>query len=567
MGIFVFSWPKSAKRDIPLILIVTAIAVMPMMVFGYHWGHDLRIHLQSWTEAGTQFQQGIFFPRWAAAANYGFGEPRFIFYPPASWTLGGILGLLLPWRAVPAVYVWIVMILAALAMRRLAADWLSPRAALLAGLLYALNPYLLLTAYTRCAFAELLASAVFPFLLWSILRMEREPRKSLMVVAVSFAAIWLTNLPAGVIATYSLACLLIVLSIRHRSVRPLLYGSAGALAGIAVAAFSLVPAFWERKWVDIDAVLNPNHVPAVNFLFAHNSMRAMYAFNHLLSPLAVFLILASIAATIASRRLRSGAPDVWWSLAILCGASALLMFRVSTPLWRILPELRFAQFPWRWLFPLSAAAAVITAYAVSESRRKRIVLPALALTLFLVDAGITYTKRWYPHLPDEIAHNIRTGQGYIGLEEYTPLTSRGEFLPANAPLVESVELSSSEPGGARPPIQIEVWSAEKKVINADLRQATAVNLKLLAYPAWQASVNGKSVPLRANARTGQIMISLPAGTSHTEVIFARTADRTAGMAISMVSGAALITVWQFFASNRKRTKDSSELEPAHAQAA
>src|SRR5258707_762337 len=61
---------------------------------------------------------------------------------------------------------WLTMIFAALTMRKLAEDWLPARAALMAGLVYALNPYLMVTAYTRCAYAELLASAIFPLLLW-----------------------------------------------------------------------------------------------------------------------------------------------------------------------------------------------------------------------------------------------------------------------------------------------------------------------------------------------------------------------------------------------------------------
>jgi hypothetical protein len=45
----------SWQRQFALILLITAIPVMPMLVVGYHWGHDLDIHLQSWMDAAAQF--------------------------------------------------------------------------------------------------------------------------------------------------------------------------------------------------------------------------------------------------------------------------------------------------------------------------------------------------------------------------------------------------------------------------------------------------------------------------------------------------------------------------------
>ena len=551
----------SRTRQFALIAATTGAAVTPMLLFGYHRGHDLEIHLQSWMEASSQFRHGILYPRWASGANYGFGEPRFIFYPPASWMLGGVLGLVLPWRIVPAVYVWLTMIFAALAMRKLIAEWLPPRAALLAGLAYALNPYFVVTAYTRCAYAELLASAIFPLLLWGALRIEFEPRKSIAIVAVSLAAIWLTNLPAGVIASYSLACVLLVLSLAHRSISPLLYGAAATLAGIGIAAFSLLPAAWEQKWVNIRAITTADLSTANNFLFSAFGLPNTHEFNRRISPLAVLVILTAITSAIAARRTRGRLPTVWWSLTVLCALSAFLMFRVSSPLWRILPELRFLQFPWRWMFPLCAAAVLLLAFAVCESKRRQILWPGIALIILVLDVGIMHTKEWFPHVTGKIADKFQSGGGYAGLPEYSPVDKR-QPLPADAPLISPADPAADSNG-----VHVEAWTPEKKVIVADLSRPTAINLKLLAYPGWQASVNGKPVVLQKNPQTGQLMLLLPAGSSRTEITFGQTWDRAAGILVSAVSCAILLVFSEVFATRRRRSVESRTVDVAPAEAA
>jgi uncharacterized membrane protein len=560
---FALSLNRAAWRDFALILLVAALPVAPMVLLGYHQAHDLQTHVQSWMDASAQMRHGIVFPRWASEANYGFGEPRFIFYPPLSWMLGGVLGLLLPWRIVPAVFVWLTLILAAVSMRTLARDWLPRREALFTGLIYALNPYLLVSAFTRCAFGELLASAVFPLLLFGALRLERDARKAFAVVAFVFAAIWLANLPAGVIAGYSLACVLLVLAIVRSSWRPFVTGSAAALTGLGLAAFSLLPAAMERNWVNIAAIFDPSERPDTNFLFAHNPVRVRALFNHRLSLLAVAVILIGIVAALFAQRLRGRAPRLWWPLTILCATSTFLMLRWSLPLWQILPELRFVQFPWRWMFPLCTSAILLLALAISASKRSRVLWLSVAFLAGAVATGIAYTKQWYPHVVDQMAANFQSGRGYAGLPEYTPVANNTLSMPKDAPFVAPAGWRFEPTNIRGTTIYIENWSAERKEICADLPGPTTLDLKLLAYPGWSVTVNGKPVELRADSQTGQVQVSLPAGMSRTELRFERTLDRSVGVGISLIT-AALWAVSEILLRRRKARTESPQLELAKA---
>jgi len=149
------------------VIAAASIVISPFVFLGNPAGHDVVFHLSSWMEAERQWHEGILYPRWAAGANYGLGEPRFIFYPPMSWMLGAALGWLLPWKMVPGAFDWLALVVAGASMFRLARQYMSPWDATLAAVLYAANPYYLLVVHQRCAVAELLASAFFPLVILS----------------------------------------------------------------------------------------------------------------------------------------------------------------------------------------------------------------------------------------------------------------------------------------------------------------------------------------------------------------------------------------------------------------
>src|SRR5207253_3017731 len=158
-------------------------------------------------------------------------------------------------------------------------------------------------------------------------------------LAIAFAGIWLANAPAGVIATYSLALLIVIGCVLRRSVAPLLRGGVAMIAGFGLATFYILPAAWEQRWVQIALAAADAYNPERNFLFARANDPDFISFNWRVSTLAVGVIVFTVIAIGLGASRRRMTRGTWWMLLALAGAATFLMLPPSAQLWRYLPEL------------------------------------------------------------------------------------------------------------------------------------------------------------------------------------------------------------------------------------
>ncbi|MGB8888121.1 MAG: hypothetical protein WCC87_15420 [Candidatus Korobacteraceae bacterium] len=540
---------SSLKAATLFALILAALAVVaPFSVRGIACGHDLSFHLNGWMEVAQQWREGVVYPRWAAYANYGSGEPRFLFYPPLSWITGGALGSFIPWLFVPVAFDCCAIFLAGLAMHWLARDWFEEPDATLVAVAYAVNPYMLLTVYVRSAFAEMLAASLLPLIILWIVR-ERRAREMFVPLAITIAAAWLTNVPAAIMLSYTVVLLLVVMTIFRRNSRVFLYG-AGALAlGIALAAFYIVPVLYEKNWITLGQVLSAGVRPGENFLFTRTGEIQHDRFLRQLSWLATGELMVTLLAIVAARSWGKRNPKLWWSLLSLAAMSLLLMLPVTALAYRLMPDLRFVQFPWRWLLVMAAAYAVFVVAAVPGFRGKSW-LYAILFAGLIAGCNLALQARCGPaDTPFMISNVYRTGYGYMGTDEYVPAGGDNYEIKPDFPQFRlRGEDGNAVPLGAHGVASR--WSSYRKQLAVESPQPVQVVLRLMNYPAWRATVNGRQIMPQSDDPTGRMVIALPAGHSDVDVRFVHTADRWLGDGISV---AALIFLCGFWYVGPRRT--------------
>ena len=604
------------------------LVTLPLFRHGPSCGHDFDFHLQSWLAASANWHGGLegrkslaswvtrLYPAWVPAANYGAGEPRFVFYPPLSWMLGSLIGSVLPWPWVPQVFTALALAGCGASFTLLARQWVGPLIAAGASCVYLAGPYLLFVAYERTAYGELLGAVAMPLVLRYSLSngLDRELRKQprsqprnrppMLPLSLTIAFLWLANAPAAVMGCYLLVVCALGVTVWTRELAPLARALLALTLGTGAAGVYVVPAWYEQRWVEIARVTGPVMRVEDSFLFMHTGEPFHDQVLHTASWISLLVLgTGLVCAGICWLALHSGRPTEAVDpgttsrtasrtrlLLFLAGAMLLLLLLllpVSEPAWRWAPELRFLQFPWRWLLVGSvlvtlsgalAADSLLRRNAPAFRRRPRAIYAGgLAATLCMGAwaAGQSAQHRFSQFCDEEdnvqaqrsllgpsaaskqgAARQDAAIAGFEGTDEYTPAgADNGEIqqgLPAVRilrgvdndegddssspnPLWQRSEQSSSCQGRA----EIQTWSAQEKRLTVLLRTPCFAVLRLVDYPAWRIVANGKIVAERPHREDGLLTLPVAAGTTKIELHYQATPDVWAGRALSLAAFSAL----------------------------
>ncbi len=420
-------------------LLLTCFAIAPLLRPGYFWAaHDARHDVYFILQYNITWNEGALFPRWSPDWTFGYGYPFFNIYAPGATFLGALLYRTLHLtleNAVKATFI-LTLLISAGSMWLFVRDWLGERAALAAAVAYVYVPYHLVDVYVRAAMAESLALALLPLSLWAVRRAVFRPSAwAIALVGLSYAAIHLSSNLVALLFTPVLAFYLLFLACRRASIAPkpdlfsraslhlcvryLWAPVAGLALGVALAAFFILPALLESRFVNREQWYGGYYDFHDHFVYFAQLFDPRWGFgisapgpNDPLSyQLGLALVtLAGMAAWAAWRRSSEKRAEIGFWLVILLG-SVWLTTGASAFAWDHIPGVAMAQFPWRYL-SLAALALAILAPAVLSSEEG--------------DGG----------------SEVKGAKDYL-----TPLLLAGLIILASAPYLR-VEITDPPPGGA-----------------------------------------------------------------------------------------------------------------------
>ncbi len=217
----------------------------------------------------------------------------------------------MPWNLVPGVFIWISVAVAGMAMWTLAREWLPAPAAIAASVFFAADPYHQVMFYYRSDFAGARRLALAAADLGGAAPGSR--RAALFARSRVDLCDRMAVQYAGRGDCYLLAWFHAARRPASRSARPLFEGVVAMLVGFALAAFYILPAAYEQRWVNISTAVADSLAPYRNFLFATNNELGFVQFNTRVSRVGIAMILVTLIAAIWTAR-RSEMRDVWLPL-------------------------------------------------------------------------------------------------------------------------------------------------------------------------------------------------------------------------------------------------------------
>ncbi len=514
---------------IAILMLATVIINLRMIRDGLNGQADLIWHVTWLQHFAQQLSEGILYPRWLAGTNYGYGSPTFVFYPPLPHYLGSLLKLVGFNIEQTMIGLFSISIfLSGLNFYIYGRSHWSVVTATFGALAYMTVPFVALTTYWASSISSLFAIAWLP-LGWWLTEKTFQQAKWGFGLMVFWTILALTHLPSLLICFVAWIPYVLIQA-RSYPWRTLFNQFHATCLGLGISAFYLLPAYFEKSWVNIQDMTGAGGAFQDKMIGAPReathlvNLNYLTIFNHQSLMMVVLVIVTGIALFFSRENIDVKKTHIrqvsYWLISAL--VIAFFMSYLSWPLWQLSSTLQQIQSPYRLFMFFAFQEATLFALALDPvlqlPRFPKIVLSVILVGLLLVNFGFGYQfAKKFPTIHKPGRANIE----YLNIFKtalYDPFTNKLADISGYRPLLAN-QKAVPQPQMNQPPvaildgqatIEMQAWQSYQRNFRVSATTETSVRIRTYTYPAWQLYVNDRLHPTTI-LDDGTIGFRLPPG--------------------------------------------------------
>ncbi len=499
-------------------------------------------------EVDRCFQDGQLPCRWLPDMAYGYGQPLFNYLAPVPYYIGEVVHLLgfSILDSLKAVFI-LGFLLSAGLMVLFARELWGNLGSAVAAVFYVYAPYHALDVYHRGDLGEHFAIALFPGILWAIYRVVKDGRPYQVLLLALFSSLLLLSHTLMTMIFFPVAALWAVVVVWQTGRLDRAYLLALAeLWALGLAAFFVLPVLFERNLAHIDEAAT-----------GYFDFRQHFAFWDQLFLSRFWGFGLSVGGPNDGMSFQIGwlhwglagisifaAPFIWRAhrlafvalilFFLLFWAGVLMTHEWSKFIWEKVPDLKWVQFPWRFLALIILMSSLLAGSLFSLSKARL----WLSLLLFgvLVGAVIGLNREFFVRVGGKL--DISDAENFSG-ERFEQQTFNWGvyYLPIAVPA------PPQEPDSFK--VQVLYGQATVSRIGqgsdfltfgSTSNSVAKMRVAIFDFPNWRVRVDGRVVP-HGHDGTGAITFDLPSGRHQIALNLEDTAIRKIANYLSLLSWA------------------------------
>ncbi|MDO8623720.1 MAG: 6-pyruvoyl-tetrahydropterin synthase-related protein [archaeon] len=524
---------------IAIVILFSIIAGASLLHNGLPPTHDGEYHVIRFYLFNESFNDGNFYPRWAAHLNNNFGAPLLTFVYP----LPNYIATFLHKVGVSFIDSFKFEMFAATLMGGVffylwAKEFWGKLGGVVSSVFYTFSPYHFLDIYIRGSVGEVWALAFFPAFLWAYTRLAVTKQKNFLILSSFFLALIIFSHNILALMFFPFVILYIAMFIlKEKNKKHLMFNSFLIMFfGLGLSAIFWLPAIYETKLVTGLQIFDvSSHFPDLYQLlipswgsgFSGGGLQNELSFQiGIANLIAVFLSLIVIIWQIKKRNSKYIYTVFFLAWFIF---TLYLMLNISLPVWKIIPLMNYFQFPWRLLSLEILFASFLAGSILSMTNRKYVKISISVFLIFLAFIlGIGYAKPAYYH--------YRNDEYYISRPNFIDGTnSPGNVF--NTVFLKTIPAKEKQRAVfIKGSGEITLVQDKSNIYNFEINSpaASEIIVNLAYYPGWEVYSNNKKIDVEVTAN-GRFSFSLPSGRNKVEVVFKDTFVRKISALISLIS--------------------------------